>query len=786
MKIVLFLVIILSFNILLFGNFDDLFQDEAFFRVEQEFILVSIGTRGAARSTFYFTVPIEVISAEQIEKSGLSELNDVIQRFLPSFNSPRPSITDGTDHVRPATMRGLGPDQILVLINGKRRHPSAVVWVNGTIGRGSMAVDINSIPVNAIKHIEILKDGAAAQYGSDAIAGIINIVLKDNDSSEFLITSAQTKEGDGKLLRTNLNFGFQIKENGFLNVNTEFFDRDYTNRAGIDVRAGHTPELQNTQTLRHGDPETKNFSIFMNSMIPVTDITSVYSFGNLRYRMSEAGGFYRAAGNTAQNDTQIYPAGFLPLIAPEISDKSIVLGAKSKYNDWSLDFSASLAENIMEYNVKNSLNRHLGPESQTTFYCGTLKFVQNTINFDFFNEKDIDFLSNPLSIGIGGEFRFENFIQEAGEENSYYVSSDTATIGTGGAQVFPGFRPEDEADAKRMSTALYIDLENQLTEKFLVGLAARYENFTDFGSNLDGKFAFRYLINENTVLRGSTSTGFRAPSLGQSHYTKIGTSFDDTGIPRQTGTFAVEHPLPKALGAKPLSPEKSTHFSAGLAYNTFENFDLAIDYFFVDIEDRIILSGQFNASNSPDAAAILERYRVGAVQFWTNALNTRTKGIDIVTNYTLRLKQSERIVFSCALNINKTEITRLKTMEGLSESALLAPMERSVTEDGQPQNILNLSANYIRNNLDIFLKVIRVGTFVGRSGTQEHKEQLITDLNIGYQITDNLKLNIGGNNIFDSYPEPRDPAVPAGLVYDNHSPFGFNGAYYHSTLTYKF
>lgn len=788
-----------------------------------ESIVVSVGTRGQARSVFDSLVPIEVITSEQISRTGLIELNDVIQRFIPSFSSPRPAITDGTDHVRPVTMRGLGPDQILVLINGKRRYSSSVVYVNGTIGRGSMGVDINAIPVDSVKHIEILKDGAAAQYGSDAIAGIINIVLKDNTYSSITATLSQTGENDGSIIKSNLNFGFDINETGFLNINYEFYNRDYTNRAGLDIRTFNKNNFyypfnsddpmnhlyfHNNQNLRHGDPQTKNFSLFVNSHIPVNDNFSLYTFGNIRDRKSEGGGFYRPAYNISQNDTEIYRYGFLPIIAPEISDKSIVLGTKTNFANWDVDLSLSFSENSFDFYVNNSLNRHLGAESPSSFFSGSLQFIQNTINFDLFKEHNVDFLTNPLKIGLGAEFRYENFIQVAGEENSYYTSSDTSLVlymragsfyesASGGfhdtpitiigaAQVFPGFRPEDEADETRLSTALYFDIENNISDNLLLGFASRFENFTDFGNNFDGKLAFRYNLFHNMIVRGSTSTGFRAPSLGQSHYTKIGTSFHPvSGLPSQTGTFAVEHPLTQELGAKSLKPEKSTHLSAGIAYNSFNNFDFSFDYYFVDIKDRIILSGEFNSSNSPGVKDILDRYGVGAVQFWTNAINTRTIGFDIVSNYTFDLRIDEKIIFSCAFNFNKTEIRHLITKEGLDDETLLSSTERLMIEEGQPNNITHFSANYIRNNLDVFIKVIRAGSFLGRGTSKRHDEQWLTDLNLGYNVTDNFKIDLGGNNIFDSYPEKR-PLHVAGLQYDNISPFGFNGVYYYSKMTYNF
>lgn len=814
------LLIILCLSIVLLhaiDDFDDLFADEAFFRVEQELTLVSIGTRGAARSTFYFTVPIEVITAEQMAKTGLTELNDVLLRFIPSFGSTRNSVCDGTDHQRPATMRGLGPDQLLVLINGKRRHPGALVHVNGSIGRGSMSVDINSIPINAIKHIEILRDGAAAQYGSDAIAGILNIVLKDDVDGEFTTTFAQTSEGDGGILKTNFNFGFNLLDDGFFMVNAEFFDRDYTNRIGPDNRRagagnfykGHNTEIgsplnssskHEEKNMRHGDPATRSFSIFMNSSVPVSDKTSIYSYGGFIYKHGEAGGFYRPAYNLAQNDTNFYPNGFLPLIAPEIEDKSIVLGTKTYLNDWSLDMSTAFGINTFEFNVNNSLNRHLGLESPTSFYNGRLSFIQNTSNFDLFREFDVDFLDNPLSVGIGAELRFENFIQEAGDANSYFIQSDTNLITylrndtsyygahdtpivlIGAAQVFPGFRPENESDEKRSSKALYLDLENALTDKLLVGIATRYENFSDFGTNFDGKLAFRYLFTDNLVFRGSTSTGFRAPSLGQSYFTSTSTQFVG-GVPFQTAVLSVEHPLAQALGATPLEPEKSTHLAAGIAYNNFNNLDISLDFFSVEIEDRIIYSGSFRRGNYPDAFANYPNY--SAAQFWTNAVNTKTHGLDLVANYTIHLQNQARLVLSTAFNYNKTEVDSVKTIGDLTEAHLLPDVERNLIERGQPREIFHLTLNYITNNWDIFMKNIHTGKFIGRREQEEHGNQMMTDLNVSYKLTDNFRILVGAHNIFDSYPD-ENPLRAEGMRYEANSPLGFNGAYYHTTMTYKF
>ena len=529
---------------------------------------ITVGSRaiGAEQEK---AVPVDVISQEAIETAPSTETNQILQKLTPSFNFPRPSISDGTDSVRPATLRGLGPDQLLVMLNGKRRHASALVNANNTIGRGSSGVDLNAIPSGAIESVEILRDGAAAQYGSDAIAGVINLVMKSSpEPLKVDLKAGTTSHHDGEMLDLSLSGGWALGR-GALFLVGEHRTRYETNRAAPDRRDQFVPgdALNNSmpQPNPHwGDSYARDIILFANFNLPLNDDRShiFYAFGGHSLRHGSHGGNFRRPID-ANNWRNIYPNGFLPLIEPRVADTSLTVGDRGTLAGWFYDLSGAYGRNKFDFYVRHSLNSSLGPNAtQTSFYAGTLGDKQMTVNLDLSRGYTIANMAGPLNVAVGAEFRQDSFDEHAGEPNSYIHGGSLNQAGAraaAGAQVFPGFQPSNEVDVSRNSKALYVDLEGDVLAKLRLGAAARYENFSDFGSTTNGKITARFSPIQQFIIRGSASTGFRAPSLNQGNWSAISTNFilnpaNNQVEAFQVGTFRVDTPLARALGARDLKP----------------------------------------------------------------------------------------------------------------------------------------------------------------------------------------------------------------------------------------
>ena len=778
---------------------DNLFTEE----------IVVVGTRRSDRTVIQSPVPIDVIPAEEIEQTGLTETNQILEMLVPSYNFPRPTVTDGTDHVRPATLRGLSPDQTLVLINGKRRHTTALLNVNGSIGRGSSPVDLNQIPANAIERIEVLRDGAAAQYGSDAIAGVINIVLKADSGIGFSATAGETDQGDGGVVQMQGNYGATFGQGGFVHVSGEYRDRDPTNRSGADPRQQYfslpdgSPDPREASfdriNHRYGDAEVEDLSLFINSGFPVGGDKFFYAFGNFGNRNGEAGGFYRRALDN-RTIRAIYPDGFLPLIESEVDDTSLTAGLKGTAASWLWDVSATHGENDFQFNVNNSANVSLGTASPTNFDAGTLSFTQTTFNADVFRDFEVG-LRTPLSLALGLEYRDEGYEIQAGEDASWIDGGvpvldgpNAGAIAAAGSQVFPGFRPADVVDASRDNVAVYADLEADLTDKLSVSVAGRFEDFSDFGSTASGKVAMRFEAVEKLAFRAAISNGFRAPSLAQSFYSTSSTVFI-SGDPFEIRTFPVNDPAARALGAEDLDPEESINISAGIATNPYPNFYLTLDYYQIDIDDRIVLSENIRGSA---VRALLEAQGFPGQdggRFFTNAIDTRTEGLDLVARYAHELGGDSRLRLTLGYNLNDVEVTRVADnppeLAGLN-AVLFGRSERGRIEEGQPEDKINLSVGYDRGKFSGLLRSTRFGEVTNRHSSDPTRDQTfsakwVTDLDLSYHLTSKLKLAIGGNNVFDVFPDENIArnSFNGIFVYNSVSPFGFNGAYYYTRLSVK-
>jgi iron complex outermembrane receptor protein len=818
----------------------------------------TLGTRGQERTVIDAPAPIDVLSSADIKTTGRTETAQMIQAVAPSFNFPRTSIGDGTDHVRPATLRSLAPDQTLVLINGKRRHNSALVNVNGFVGRGSAPVDLNAIPSSMIDRIEILRDGAAAQYGSDAIAGVINVILKQGAGGEAMTEVGQTvttynrsddvsglggapvtpypiQQGtrsarDGKVFDQSIDYGWSTSDNSFLHLAGEFRDRGRTNRTLPDPRiqyfAGDPRETDPLYPLPdgrmnhlQGDASTHDLQGFWNGGTRFGDVDA-YTFGGVASRKGEAAGFWRRANDpSGRRMPSIYPDGFLPLIHSDIIDASGAIGAKGELRGWDWDLATVYGGNQFGFVIKNSMNVSMGTSSPTEFDSGKLRFQQSTTTLDF--NRSLQNLPVPVSVAAGAEFRADKYTIVAGETASWINAggrvpdqngNPTTTAAPPGAQVFPGFKadsggkPGDAGSHTRNNTALYLDLSSDVSSKWLVDVAGRFEHYSDFGNTTTGKLSTRYEVFPGYALRGSVSTGFRAPSLMQEFFSSTATNFV-SGVPFDIKTFPANTPEAGALGASPLKAERSRNMGFGFAAEPLSSLSITADYYYIEIDDRIVLSNNFTGVAAVAALASIGVTGVSGGRYFTNAIDTRTRGYDIIANYGISFSPQEVLRLSAAYNWNRTRVTRVDTLptnlSGLRTS-LFDRVEQARIESGNPENNLILSGMYTRSRLGANVRVQRYGqvTQYGTSSTnlfgpldQTFSPKWITDVAASYGLG-RFSVTIGADNLFDVYPDRNNnngnittvAAENGGTAnfgifpYNGISPFGFNGRFVYAKL----
>lgn len=767
-----------------------------------------VGSRNKNRTEVESAVPIDVIDISEVaNKSGQVEVNQLLQYVAPSFNASKQSGSDGADHIDPATLRGLGPDQTLVLINGKRRHQSSLINVFGTRGRGNTGTDLNAIPATAIKRIEILRDGASAQYGSDAIAGVINIVLKE-DVDEF---SGSVKYGfynadaqgsftnptsgtDGGTLKIGANYGTSIGEKGgFVNFTTEFLSKDHTVRPGASFRE------------KYGEAAVDSYSLFVNSEIPINKKATFYAFGGYTYRDTDAYAFTRSA-DSERNVTAIYPNGFNPRITSIITDKSVSAGVRFDFNEWAVDVNNTYGINKFHYNIKGTLNASLEEASPTEFDAGGHTLSQNTTGIDF--TKGFDVLEG-LNVAFGTEYRIDNFTIFAGEEGSYatydingnvvdqntpeanYVYAPNGELRPGGSQGFPGYNESNTVDKSRSNIALYVDTELDVTDKWLVSGAARFENYSDFGSTFNFKVASRYKIMKDLNLRGSVSTGFRAPSLAQIYYNLRFTTFEN-GVASEIMLSPNNSPITRSFGIKPLDEEKAFNTSLGFSYKK-GGFTATVDGYYVKVKDRIVLTGNFDASDL--------NIGVNSAQFFTNGLDTKTTGLDIILNYKKRLRE-HRFDISLAGNINNMKIDNINN-GNLDQSSFFGPRDEGFLLASAPDSKFTLGLSYAYKKFDANLTLTRFSEVdlidyeifefenqydlanQGRA-TDHYNAKVVTDVNVGYKFSKGMKLTLGSNNIFNQYPTQQNSDWTDSGGYWDSVQMATNGAFYYANLGFKF
>jgi iron complex outermembrane receptor protein len=781
-----------------------------------------LGSRTQERTVLDAPVPIDVLSATELRATGRVETAQMIQMIAPSFNFPRATIGDGTDHVRPATLRGLGADQVLVLVNGKRRHVSALVNVNGTIGRGQAAVDLNAIPASMIDRIEILRDGAAAQYGSDAIAGVINIILKTTAPAELSVTAGRTqttlkgnptlpaatqaynqKLTDGGVVQVGGNYSADFGGEGFLTVGGEYRKRNPTNRSLPDTRQQYfngDPRNSAAPAVNHrqGDADTRDAVGFMNFGRTLNNGAQVYSFLGVSRRDGEAAGFFRRPQDN-RTVRAIYPNGFLPLITSTIWDYSGSVGVKGEGAGWKYDVSTVAGRNTFQFDITHSANVTLGAQSPTSFNAGQLGFTQSTTNLDISRGFHVG-LKNPLQFATGAEFRYESYDITAGDPDSYRDGGvrildgpSAGAQGALGAQVFPGFRPSDAGAHTRNNVGGYAEVSNDVTARWLLSLAARGEHYSDFGGTATGKLATRISLLDQLKLRGAVSTGFRAPSLHQQWFSSTATNFIN-GSPFDVRTLPVTDPIARALGAEDLKPEQSVNWSGGFAFEPTRNFSFTADYYNIFISDRIVFSENFTGAQVTALLTSRGLAGVSGGRYFTNAINTRTQGADFVANYGTSVGALGFLRVTGAYNVTENRVTYVKpTPTALSSQseALFGRVERGRIELGQPRSNILASANVLRGPLGLTLRAQRFGEVVARGTASDgsldntYSAKVITDLSAEYTVHRQLRLTVGADNLLDVYPDPNSAATNNGGIfpYSGISPFGFNGRYVYARVS---
>ncbi|MFC4727771.1 TonB-dependent receptor plug domain-containing protein [Coralloluteibacterium thermophilus] len=747
--------------------------------------IIVTGTRVADRTVAESISPIDVITPEALQATGTTELATALSRVLPSLNFPRPAVSDGTSAIRPAQLRGMAPDQVLVLVNGKRRHTTALINVNGTQGRGSSPVDFNAIPISAIERVEVLRDGASAQYGSDAIAGVVNVVLKGSAGSGSIGAHyGMHSAGDGERLGLSGDGGIALGDGGFLHVAGQVAHQGLTNRARpfAGTPSPTNPPLGEKVSVT-GDPTTDLAAIALNTEYALGPAATLYAFGMASNRDITSNGFFRAATNPSQNIPEIYPDGFLPLINNRPKDRSLVAGVRGQAGEWDWDLSYNYGYNRLSFDIENTLNASLGPTSPTSFYAGALETTQNILNLDV--DRSLDWgLAYPVNLAFGAEYREEKWNQSPGEPLSYALGPFFPPY-LPGAQVFSGFQPGDAGAYDRHSYAVYADLEGNLTERFSAGIAGRYEDYSDFGSKFSGKLSGRFEFSDAVALRGTASTGFRAPSLQQQNFQSTATNFIG-GVPFEIRTFGVDNPVAQALGAEPLKAEASTSYSLGLVLQPAAALYVTVDAYQIEVDDRIVLSE--NLTGPAVQAFLAERgiFGVNGGRYFTNAVDTRTRGVDAVATWRTALAAGS-LDLTFGYNYNRTEIRAIapnppELTSGGLDLERIGRVEQGRIERGAPRDKVLLSGLWNVGDWSFSAAATRYGEFTvlqtAASNDQTFGAKWVLDLAATYRVG-GWNLTLGADNVLNEYPDEVLFANSTGgqYPYSNASPFGYNGAF---------
>lgn len=842
--------------------------------------IVVTGTRFSDRTVTTSPVPIDALRGDDLRASRYQETTEVLRQLAPSFAFATPTTPDGNTHIHSASLRGLSPDETLVLVNGKRLHNAAWVNTGGTIGKGSTPTDLNQIPAAAIGRIEILRDGASAQYGSDAIAGVINILLREDTALHGSASAGTTYDGGGDTYEVSLGGGVKLGEDGFINVTGYYRDHKAANRAQPDTRQFYfgisptgTPQplsarygagiglnppggvsgtrldpreaTVNRNVWRFADQgDVEDASVVVNLEKPLGS-AELYGSGGYRVSKAHSNASFRRAGQD-ENVRAIYPDGFLPFIDTKSTDYSAGLGLRGDLAGWGWDLSSVYGGNSIEYRPNNTLNATLGAASPTSFYAGKFTNWQSTTNLTFTRDFDIG-LAAPVGFAAGAELRYDGYKISPGEPDSYAFGPSRILDGpnaggvpTIGSQGFAGVQPGDAVDTDRHAVGVFAELQAEPVKGWQTNLAGRYEDYSDFGDTWNGQASTRIQLPAGFALRGSASTGFHAPSLAQQYFSSTSSRTivnNTTGFPEYVlvRTAPVGSPLAQALGAQPLKPEKSTSFGGGLTF-AGGGLTASVDYYHIDIDDQIALSSNYvDASGSSrlrDYLASIGIPGVTSVRYFTNAIDTRTQGVDVTAAYTRALGEWGTLRLTAAYNHNQVRLRRVGTTPAqITALGITTPLfdvnERVRIEHGQPRDKVALGANLKVGVVTFDVRATRYGrveqvaltnqsaanvaliaqgstpfrTVATQSGTagnvdviQRLEPRWVTDFSFTGQVTPSITATFGANNLFNVYPTRNIASTPqltgadtfGAFPYSEFSPFGFSGAFYYARLGFSF
>lgn len=782
--------------------------------------IVVTGTRRSDLRAAESPTPIDIISSTQLLNKGTSDVNDILRDQVPSFNVQRLVSNDGAVFTRPFSLRNLPPDQTLVLVNGKRWHRGATVqFTNIPYIRGSQGPDLAAIPSIAIGQLEVLRDGASANYGSDAIAGVLNFRLREEPSGGTLIARyGQFYAGDGKDVLLQGNIGLPLTTAGFINLSGEYTNSDTTARqvqrpdaqALIDAGVPGVP----VPAQRWGNPKAEAARMFLNAGLDLGGDTKAYMFGNYSWSSGTTAFFYRnpntsfiatsipltgQPGGPRFSFRSLYPGGYTPDFGATIRDASIAGGLKGNLiGALTYDVSATYGTNTAQYRINNTVNPSLGLSSPTSFNAGKLQ--QRELNFNFDTSYPLELgLASPLNLAGGLEYRRETYEITAGEVASWQVGPYASLIDpdtgqrTGlpvGSNGFPGFSPVQAGVFSRNNWAAYAAIEGDVSSLLTFGLAGRFEDFSDFGSTFNWKANARLNFSDAIALRGSVNTGFRAPTPGQANASQVQTNIDTvTGTPLTAGIISPNNPVARFFGAAPLRPEKSFNIAAGLVLTPTSRLTLTLDYFNIKVKDRIALSGNFNLTQAQRdqlaALGIPGGDSFEQISFFTNSFDSRNQGLDAVLTYRFDIGEGKATL---GLNANYTDTKILRASPVITaDRERLLELERFV-----PRWKGNASFTYEAGRFGM----TAVATYFGKwtdyganvANDQTGSAEILANLELRYRLSEAFGIAVGGENIFNNYPdrEARASQIANGIKYLRFAPIGFNGGFWYVRGTAKF
>ena len=822
-------------------------QDETVSEDASGAAITVIGSRGKPRSDVNRPVAVDVVSATELRATGQTDLSQQVQFTSPSFNSSKFGINGATNFADPASLRGMAPDQVLLLVNGKRRHQFSALNLNVSPGLGTVVSDLNSIPSGAVQRIEVLRDGAAAQYGSDAIAGVINLSLNNaSQGGTISATAGINREGDGLTFKASVNQGFKLgATGGFINLTAEYFSADATNRSdpydGVLYPAAPNPYTGPTATFpyatanpradrgvypvtpfivgNYGSNRNRTYQAFLNSELPLSDAVTAYLFGGYSRKDIQAFGFFRAPATTANSVLAIFPDGYVPILPGRAIDWSGVGGLKGDLGGWKMDLSYSYGHNQLDQNALNTVNASLGAASPTSFYVGQTEFNQQIVELSGAKQFDGALGMKSLNVASGVQYRRDNFQVHRGDLAAYQVGPLAVSGKAAGSNGRPGYAPQDENNLSRTNYAAYIDLEADVTDAFLVTTALRYERYSDFGGNLSGKLAARLKLGENVALRGSYNRGFRAPSLAQIG-NRVNTSTVQNGLILQTQQISSDDPRLKTLGVPSPKAEISNSFAGGLT-GSFGGLTMTLDAFQIDIKDRIAITDGILAASYPAVAALFPGVR--EIRFFTNQIDTRTRGADLVLTYKAALSGDTKLTMTLAGSHAETKVLRQRPtptalFAGASAANQAAPLlgltAIELIEVATPRDKVLVATTVdtggfaltARGSYFGSVKAFSTGLNAADANVtcnaanrcvQTFRAKALLDLSATWRATQDLSFTIGANNVLNTYPDKwhakRDGFIGEAASYSNgQTPytrnagqFGFNGSYYYVSANLK-